>query len=291
MATTTAWTALPTAIVGLLLAAAPLQAQQAFTFGPNSGTRADRGTSIDTDAAGNVYVTGVFDGTLDMDPGPGTLALTSPPLSEDPTNGLDIYVASYTQDGALRWAFNYGAQAFPFAWEPAFSWVVGFNSAYSALTVDPQGNVTLTGRFKKTVDFDPGDGVAELTAIGADAFVASYDSAGAFRYAFSFGGGSEADAGYDVASDRDGNVYVTGTFQGTADFDPGDGIAALSSIGTDAFVASYTSGGAYRFAFRWAALRTPTGARRSTPTPPATPTSWAISRAWSTSTPETASST
>jgi hypothetical protein len=62
----------------------------------------DRGYGITTDPAGNVLVTGLFDGTVDFDSGPGTVALTS-------AGGRDGYVAKYTAAGALVWALRFGS--------------------------------------------------------------------------------------------------------------------------------------------------------------------------------------
>ena len=61
--------------------------------------------------------------------------------------------------------------------------------------------------------------------------------------AFRFGGtGSERVT--DLVTDPSGDLFVTGSFSGTADFDPGTGITALSSLGeTDAFLARYTAAG------------------------------------------------
>lgn len=69
-------------------------------------------------------------------------------------------------------------------------------------------------------------------------------SAPGFGFAFGIGAGGD-DGGNAIAVDSSGNIYVTGAFQGTADFDPGPGVANLASAGGfDVFVAKYTSGGA-----------------------------------------------
>src|SRR5690606_24605764 len=50
-------------------------------------------------------------------------------------------------------------------------------------------------------------------------------------------GGSLDDTGSSIAVDTSGNVYVTGNFMGTADFDPGVGVFNMTSAGDrDVFI-------------------------------------------------------
>jgi hypothetical protein len=64
-------------------------------------------------------------------------------------------------------------------------------------------------------------------------------------------GGAGADQILAMVSDPSGNVYVAGSFSGTADFDPGSGVTALTSVGTsDLFLARYSSTGALVWADR-----------------------------------------
>lgn len=118
-----------------------------------------------------------------------------------------------------------------------------------AIAVDAQGHTHLVGRFRQTVDFDPGPGLYELTpAVGYATYVASYTAAGALRYAFALDGAS-AVAERGIAVDDDGNVFVTGQFSGTIDFDPSGATELLNSVDGRIFVASYDSTGGFRFAF------------------------------------------
>ncbi len=56
-------------------------------------------------------------------------------------------------------------------------------------------------------------------------------------------GGTGVDAGSSIAVDASGNVYTTGDFRGTADFDPGIGTFTLSSAGSDIFISKLDAAG------------------------------------------------
>ncbi|MEM7039924.1 MAG: hypothetical protein AAF570_23325, partial [Bacteroidota bacterium] len=105
------------------------------------------------------------------------------------------------------------------------------------LALDAAGNLNLTGSMVNTVDFDPGAATLNLTSNGNnDVFVCQLDAAGNLNWAKNFGG-SGSDEAYDLDLDAQGNVYVTGIFRETVDFDPGPGIVtALANGGTDAFL-------------------------------------------------------
>src|SRR3990172_3253311 len=57
-------------------------------------------------------------------------------------------------------------------------------------------------------------------------------------------GGTSKDYGTSIAVDGSGNVYTTGVFAGTADFDPGSGTFNLTSAGSyDIFISKLDASG------------------------------------------------
>ena len=128
--------------------------------------------------------------------------------------------------GNLVWAGKLGGTSFD----------EGFGVA-----VDGSGNVYTTGYFFGTADFDPGGGTSNLTSAGTfDVFVSKLNSSGNLVWARQLGGV----IGYGVAVDGSGNVYTTGYFFGTGDFDPGAGTFDLTPAGEyDVFVSKLDSFG------------------------------------------------
>jgi hypothetical protein len=192
------------------------------------GSSADIGYSTAVDSSGNVYTTGSFQGTVDFDPGAGVANLTS-------AGSTDIFVSKLDSNGNYVWAKSIGG--------------VTADTGRS-ITLDSLGNFYTTGSFQGTVDFDPGVGTANLTSTGSDdIFISKLDSSGNYVWAKNVGGVS-AEAGNSIAFDASGNVYTTGSFQGTVDFDPGAGTANLVSTAgnPDIFVSKLDSNGNYVWA-------------------------------------------
>jgi hypothetical protein len=137
---------------------------------------------------------------------------------------------------------------------PQLNWAerIGVPGGYTVIfssAPDFAGNIYSTGHFEGTVDFDPGSGVYNMTAIGTyDLFVLKLDNNGNFIWARQMGG-TQDNHGNAIAADGAGGVYITGTYKGTTDFDPGSGIFNLTSIGgTDIFVLALDSAGNFKWA-------------------------------------------
>ncbi|MBK7681448.1 MAG: T9SS type A sorting domain-containing protein [Bacteroidetes bacterium] len=99
------------------------------------------------------------------------------------------------------------------------------------MTIDTQGNIYTTGFFEGTADFDPGSGSTNYTPAGwRDIFIQKLDSVGNFLWVTVFGG-SSFDEGLSIKTDLFNNIYTTGYFGATVDFDPGIGTNNQTATG------------------------------------------------------------
>jgi hypothetical protein len=124
----------------------------------------------------------------------------------------------------------------------------GFDAGNS-IAVDGAGNRYVAGTFQGTASFGDGAGATTLSSRGgSDVFVAKYAPSGALIWARQIGG-PEPDGGFGVAVARDGAVYATGDFRGTARFDGAAQRVERTSRGAnDAFVARYRADGTLEWA-------------------------------------------
>ena len=188
------------------------------------GFTTDDALGIALDATGNVHAVGIFGGTADFDPGPGTANLTS-------AGSADVFVSKLDATGNYLWARRIGG--------------TGFDQAL-AVAVAADDHVFTGGNFPLTVDFDPGVGTFELTAVGnqPDAFVSELDSEGQFVAVYAFTG-SALEEVIALAVVPGGGLQAAGRLLGTTDFDPGPGVTNLTSAGSsDVFVLRLDGGGA-----------------------------------------------
>lgn len=185
--------------------------------------------SMCVDSDGNVYVTGYFNGTIDIDPGGGSHFLTS-------NGSSDIYIMKLNNFGDFVWAYSFGGSL-----------------ADNGMTidVDSQNNVYFSGSYTGTADFDPDSTTFNLSSNGEDdIFILKLDSQGNFIWAHSIGGIGN-DSGTSIATDQFNNVFLTGYFHDTVDFNPSGTNYSLSSVGDeDIFLIKYDSDGNYNWANR-----------------------------------------
>lgn len=114
------------------------------------------------------------------------------------------------------------------------------------MEIDASGNIYMCGYFWNTVDFDPGVGVVNRTSNGnEDCYVAKYSPTGSLLWVETFGG-TNLDRASGLAVDGNGNVIVTGRFQGNVLF-PGNLLLASHNSGgnIDGFMLKLSSSGAF----------------------------------------------
>jgi len=176
-----------------------------------SGSFLDVPNSISSDASGNIYITGVFFGTTDFNPGPAVFNLTS-------AGNEDAYIVKLNPSGNFLWAKRVGSSLF---------------DRGNAITVDLNGDVYVGGYFRLTVDFDPNSGVTELTAAGEeDAFVLKLSTNGNFIWVKQLSGTLfQGISSLKVA--ESGSLYASGFFLGTTDFDPSPAAYEVTATGAD----------------------------------------------------------
>ena len=206
----------------------------AFELPSNDGTTGSTVFGLSTDDDDNLVVMGQFAGTVDFDPGVGTYELTS--TSIDPLSVGSIFYAKYSSAGDFIWAKK----------------VDMLGNRCFGNKIDDAGNIYFYGLCSGTADanqdFDPGVGVA-TPGSEQGLWIAKYNSAGTFQWIkMPLTVAIYASAKPDVAIDGSGNIYITGSFSGSNDFDPGIGTSTLSSTGGRGFIAKYNSNGTLQYA-------------------------------------------
>ena len=201
----------------------------------SGGIYASSGRSLVLDSFDNIYITGYIRGNVDFDPGTGVNKIN--------TNGqYEKYVAKYDSSGNYLWAFSIGGSS-----------SVGFTANHQiggSIALDQFNSFYITGSFwGGNIDFDPGNNLSYLSSHNPawsdeDIFIAKYDSAGHYIWAFNMGEGIGDSRGHSIALDTLGNIFITGFFTDTVDFNYGAGINNLnnnSNYYTDLFIAKYGS--------------------------------------------------
>ncbi|MGL4595902.1 MAG: T9SS type A sorting domain-containing protein [Bacteroidia bacterium] len=113
----------------------------------------------------------------------------------------------------------------------------------TAITKTNEG-VYLAGRLTNTADMAFGAAVSTLTGNFADLFLCKYDFFGNLIWKKLIGYSSNNEAIHGLAADAAGNIYATGFYMGTCNFDVGASNQSLTSVGSsDVFIAKYSPSG------------------------------------------------
>lgn len=193
----------------------------AWTFG---GTYGDGSDGLVFDSTGNLYITGDFAETADLDPGQGVEEFTS-------HGERDVFLIKLDSSDNYVWARTWGGAGT--AWDKG-----------NGIALDHEGNVITGGFFGGSVDFDYGPGVDIHDSNGEDdAFVCKHDPSGNLLWANTWGG-PQWDVVIDTFCDGFGNVYATGFYRDSIDIDPGSHQKITTSSGAgDFYISAFNSSG------------------------------------------------
>lgn len=188
------------------------------------GTGLDFYTTVEVDNADNLLLLGLYENTIDLDPGAGINNHTS-------VGSKDIFLAKYTSTNNYLWSFSIGSVA----WDQM-----------NDIAVNSSNEIWLGGSLYGTMDANPGAGVDNLTSLGSDDIcILKYSANGNYQNGLSVGSAG-GDRCTKLKINSQGKLLVGGVFSNTIDFDPtGDVFESTSSGSTDVFIAKYASGGAF----------------------------------------------
>ena len=161
---------------------------------------------VTVDKMGDVIVVGDYRGAISTN----GVTLTST------LSTTDVFVLKLDTTGATKWSQSFGGAG---------------DQAGTSISADADGNVFITGTMVGTMAF----GTTVLSSNGTyDVFVAKLDGAtGNPKWGKNFGD-ANPQVGWDVVATPDGNVAVTGEFQGNINF---GGINLGNGGGTDMYLA------------------------------------------------------
>ena len=200
-----------------------------------SGYRMCQGQAMAMDSLGNVYVTGYFTNR--------SIVFGSFTLNNADTTGSvnDVFIVKFDDNNNVVWAKSVG--------------MAGKSEIGYGIAVDVNGNVLVTGQFKDTITFD----AITITGLGnSSVFTVKYDQNGNALWAKSVYGnvasvGSAGGQGRAIATDGNGDVYITGFFLSESFYFGTDTTIVSSPSGyidhdADFFIAKYNSSGHFIWA-------------------------------------------
>jgi hypothetical protein len=162
------------------------------------GMGIDEGKSITVDNYCNIYLTGVFFGSVVF----GSTELIS-------NGGEDIFIAKLDSNGNWLWARQAGGTEY-------------FESG-TDIAVDNESNVYVTGGFRGTAVFG---NITLTSSIREEIFITKLDSNGNWIWVRQ-AGGTDTDHSVGITTDSNGNCFITGCFSGNSVF----GSTTLTSVG------------------------------------------------------------
>jgi hypothetical protein len=187
---------------------------------------ASQAIGLATDASGNVYYCGSFSSTVDFNPGSATNYITS-------TGNADVFFSKIDASGNYVYTKTFGG---------------GYNESPTGIYI-ANNNLFISGQFTGTVDLDPSAGTTNVstTSPNYNAFVSCFALDGTFNWGRNVAASTTTSSKInDLTIDASGNIYLTGSFNGTCNFNATSSTPVeLTSMGSgpNAFVSKWSGAG------------------------------------------------
>ncbi|PQJ74492.1 T9SS type A sorting domain-containing protein [Polaribacter gangjinensis] len=187
---------------------------------------------IGVDSQSNIFIGGNFFNSVDIDPSPSSLIMTTVNLSNG--TAQNVFLIKLDSGG------NYLSYT---TLRPTTS------CDLVSLKIDSNDNIISTGAFSGNIDFNPGSAVNQINANGTTrTFVWKLTNSFVFGFVGSFSGNA-ANWPYHLYLDSNDAIYVSGQFSGSADFDINSPQNVLVSPGSyDAYFVKINSNTTFGFA-------------------------------------------
>lgn len=176
-----------------------------------SGSLPSSNSPLAVEPNGEIFVLGTYSGSIDTDPGAGTVTYNSH------SSSYDIFFIKLDSNGNYLWSGSIGGLA---------------EERVSSACIDSDGNHYISGSFQNAVDFDPSESEFSVSsnANWFDAFILKLSHLGSFEWVRTLGG-SVPDFGTLIAADSENNLYCSGMIQQEVDIDPGEDTVLVNVIG------------------------------------------------------------
>jgi hypothetical protein len=204
-------------------------------------------SGMDTDASGNIVLAGIFLGTVDFNPSPTQQSnLTS--LSTSNGAISSGFIAKYDNQGNFLWTKHLRGSS---------------TTDFFTLLIqrDYNNDLVVSGSFKGAVAFLPASATLQSNE-NYNSFVAKFNTDGTLLWKNRIAitdGFLQSSLNANLALDHCGNVYVSGEFSGTCDFDPSAATQELQSLTNlrSVYLAMYGADGSYKWAMQIGGLGGP----------------------------------
>jgi hypothetical protein len=177
------------------------------------GVSNDYSNATCTDANGNVYITGTFQGS--------SVIFGNDTLHNNATGTLAVFIAKYDANGNVLWARSGGGTSDDYTY---------------GICTDTNGNVFIEGySYGSSITFDT---ITLNSSVNQFIFIVKYDSIGNVQWGKN--GKGATSLGWGICSDVAGNVYLYGNADGSNNLKI---IFDNDTLGIGTFIVKYDGGG------------------------------------------------